>query len=491
MMKKQAMKVGAAVLSLAMLAGVGAGCSWTGETDAVSYVSVDVNPEISLTLDKRGEVLSVVADNEDAQVLLYEEDLVGMSAEDALEKIAELCVEYDFLNEANAGVSVTVAGKADEEEIVASAQAAFEAAAGEHEVYVSSDATFSLERQLRAAKAEYTSSAAVQGMDLVKFRLVLEAQRVDGSLTLTAAAEMDASELIAKIEEGAQKIRPYATAAYNAAVAAAEIAYAEATDVVLDAIWVVPYINFVDYPVNYGLIYNVYRNSARVLATGLAAADAAAEIAARIEVPESVTDEAARVLGMTEEEKAAFLAEAAEDGKITLASLEDWLDRHFKEMTEEERAAVREEMNDILEAVTEFAIEVDASIADEYKAALAKLCEDISDLIPDAIKDVANAYIQELDALIGDLREASEGKQGREALVAAQEVFTARSEEVMKTMREDLSEEDLAAVEKSIEKVQSTLESAKEKMEKAIADAEQAAREYLEACRAARAGTEA
>ena len=34
-------------------------------------------------------------------------------------------------------------------------------------------------------------------------------------------------------------------------------------------------------------------------------------------------------------------------------------------------------------------------------------------------------------------------------------------------------------------------ESAKEKMEKAIADAEQAAREYLEACRAARAGTEA
>ena len=129
--------------------------------------------------------------------------------------------------------------------------------------------------------------------------------------------------------------------------------------------------------------------------------------------------------------------------------------------------------------------------SDEYKAALAKLCEDISDLIPDAIKDVANAYIQELDALIGDLREASEGKQGREALVAAQEVFTARSEEVMKTMREDLSEEDLAAVEKSIEKVQSTLESAKEKMEKAIADAEQAAREYLEACRAARAGTEA
>ncbi|MFQ7078170.1 MAG: hypothetical protein ACLRSW_09680 [Christensenellaceae bacterium] len=39
-----------------------------GRGKAVSYVGIDVNPSVSLVLDKNDKVLSVLADNEDAQV---------------------------------------------------------------------------------------------------------------------------------------------------------------------------------------------------------------------------------------------------------------------------------------------------------------------------------------------------------------------------------------------------------------------------------------
>lgn len=113
-MKKINKKIAAICLSacVAGMAALSAGCEQ--EDGAVSYLAIDVNPSLSLTLDRNNKVMSVLAENEDASVLLYEEELEGMELDDALDRIASLSVELGYFNENNCTVNVTVAGKANE-----------------------------------------------------------------------------------------------------------------------------------------------------------------------------------------------------------------------------------------------------------------------------------------------------------------------------------------------------------------------------------------
>lgn len=69
-MKNKLSKILAASLSGAMVVSLAAACGNGGKDEgkAVSYVGIDVNPSVSLVLDKNDTVLSVLADNEDAQV---------------------------------------------------------------------------------------------------------------------------------------------------------------------------------------------------------------------------------------------------------------------------------------------------------------------------------------------------------------------------------------------------------------------------------------
>lgn len=486
-MKKRFMALTAAVLSLSMIAGTAAGCSKNSGSDAVSYMSVDINPSVSFTLDKHGKVLSVITDNEDGQVVVYGEEFVGLSAEEALDKLAELSVKLGYLNEANVGVSVTVAGKADDEEIIAAAKRSFEANAGDLDINVSDGATFELQRELKAAKAVYGADANVQGLDLVKFRLITEAQMVDNTLTVSAAAELDASELIAIIEQGAKKIEPYATAAYNTAVAAAQRVYGDLKGQLVDTIWTIPYTNDLvnivtgnrKYDVNYGVIYNLYTSSSRVLGAGLDAAEVAAQLAEETAVAESVLD--AIELTLPEADRQAFAdgADGNGDGKVTVAELDDYFNIYFKNMTEEQRLAAEQLLNDVMDEVQTVATEIDASIADEYKAALNKLGEDIVNLIPDSIVSTVNEYVTEFKGIAEDIAEAAEGKEPMAAAYAAKQAIDNRAEMIMQTMREDLTEEDLADVESRIEKLNATLKEAEDKLNEAIEQAKAQAEKYL------------
>ena len=91
-------------------------------------------------------------------MLLYGENLVGMSADEAAKKIAELSVELGYLNENNRGVNITVEGKADAEKLSSAVEGSFEAAAEGLDLRFTSEGTFSLNRELNAVKAEYSLS---------------------------------------------------------------------------------------------------------------------------------------------------------------------------------------------------------------------------------------------------------------------------------------------------------------------------------------------
>ena len=411
------LKYVAAGLSGVLFISLCAGCAAKESKDegAVSYVGIDVNPSVSLVLDKDNKVVSVIAENEDAQVLLYgEASLVGMSAEDAAKKIAELSVRLGYLGEDNHGVNITVEGKANAEKLTDGIEAAFTASAEGLELNFSSEGTFSINRELKAVNAEYNLNLSVG-----KFKLILEAQAADKTLTVDAAADMDVSELLDIVASAAETMEPYATEAYNTAKTAAETPVSDTT---LDAI--------------------------------------------------------AAALDMTEEEKAAFIADVAAGGK-TVAALDKYFDVYFKNMTADERKAAEEKMNEVTAKVQAEADKIDAAIAQEYKGALNRLCKDLTALIPDSILGTANVYLTEFKALVNDVQKAADGKEPMAAAYAAKEAIAARSEKVMEAMKADLTQEEVDGVNAATEKLQDTLSSIEKTYNDALAKAEQTAKEYL------------
>ncbi len=481
-MKRYA-KTCAIALSAALALSLASACGKTGD-EAATYVGIDVNPSVSLILDGDGKVLSVAAENEDAQVLLYGEDLTGLTAGEAAEKIAELSVELGYLNENNTGVNITVEGKAGD--IEGDIRAAFEASADGLGLNFSSEGTFSVNRKLAAVNAEYNLDLTVG-----QFRLIAEAQKADGSLTWEAAAQMDTSRLLELAALAAETVEPYATATYTAAKEAALYAYETAKGQLVDSLWLLPYSTtylpdvLTGQKVNYGAIYNLYTGASRTLGAGLSAAEKAEAAAREISVSDGTLDAIAVALGMSEDEKAAFVAQVTEGGK-TVAALDAYLDVYFKNMTAEARAQIADKIAEVTAAVQAEADKIDASVAQEYKDAFAKLCSDLTALIPDSIKNTASTYLTEFSALVEDIGEAAEGKEPKAAAYAVKNAVDQRAEEVMNAMRADLTDEDVKGVEDAIAKVSDSLSAAEQRCKAALEEAETQAKEYLAALKEAR-----
>lgn len=104
------------VLCAAVFAFSAVGCGEGDEGKAATFVSLDVNPSVELTVDGKNKVVSVYGENEDGKVLLYDNGnivsgIVGEDVEKAVAKITDLAVEYGFLSEDNKVVNTSVSGK--------------------------------------------------------------------------------------------------------------------------------------------------------------------------------------------------------------------------------------------------------------------------------------------------------------------------------------------------------------------------------------------
>ena len=163
-MKKFLFKTLALSSALALALPLFAGCTKEQEVNAVSHVAIDINPSLSLSLDEDNKVLTVHASNEDAQIMLYGEELVGLELDVALEKIAQLSVDLDYVNEDNYGVNVSVSGKIGENEVLSELEAAFDKESGSLSINVSADGTFTDLRMLDWIKEKYQENAAVQAL---------------------------------------------------------------------------------------------------------------------------------------------------------------------------------------------------------------------------------------------------------------------------------------------------------------------------------------
>ena len=100
---KKLVKIMSSALAVVLMVGSLAGCDFnkeeeTAKTDAATYVSLRINPEIELIANEDDEVVAVNAINEDGEVVLAVSDFIGDTIEEATEEFVDKAVELGYID---------------------------------------------------------------------------------------------------------------------------------------------------------------------------------------------------------------------------------------------------------------------------------------------------------------------------------------------------------------------------------------------------------
>lgn len=470
---KKICAVVAVVMIAALLCTAFVGCDNADNKDGKTYVSMDINPSVNMVIDEEGKVESVEAANEDAQVMLYGEVLVGKTAEEAFQLIANLAVECGYLTEENSGVNLTVVagnGSAEAEASIGDkVKAAFNAEAGKADISVNinTGASFSLERQFEYVKGQYPNVSAIQNMTIGKFKLVSELVANDDSVTFEYAATLDDEDLIEKLNTCYEKIEPYATEAYNLAVAQANEGFEIAKTTAEGVAWTAYYtklmaLNIFEHKVNYGAIYAAYSIAAVSVDYTLDVIELTMDYADKA-LSNVDTQKIADILGVEKSEVDAAVTD--ENGKITLESLEAYIDRTLKNMSVEAYNQIKNELPELETYINGFQAEVDEyinSLPEEYATQIRKILADIENLGSDVFEFVDSLG----DLTIDDVR----------SVVTYLET---KRDETMKTIESKLTAEELEEAKTYVQASNDIISSAQTIYNTAVESAKKDAEEFL------------
>lgn len=172
------------------------------DKDQVSYVAVDINPSVEFLVDKDGKVVTVIPENEDAQILLAGEELEGMTFEAAIDKVGTLAVKCGYLKNDNNQVTITVSGSV---ELSASlydvAKNAIETAGKAVGAVVTEGTNYLLEREVAYLKSNNQGKEGYDTLTAGKLRLIKTAMLADRTLTMDDAVKMSEEDLVKRVNE--------------------------------------------------------------------------------------------------------------------------------------------------------------------------------------------------------------------------------------------------------------------------------------------------
>lgn len=176
--------------------------SSTATTKAYAYIAIDINPSLELVVAD-GVVESVRACNDDASVLLSDEELVGLSADEATEKIVALCEELGYINDENTDVKVTVTADDEDEAVKLEEKAKNGAKRGSSRAIVNSNPRLADERMVKELKDE--NPELFKNLSPAKLRLIEAIMEYDPEMTHETGAQMSVKELSALLSEYAKE----------------------------------------------------------------------------------------------------------------------------------------------------------------------------------------------------------------------------------------------------------------------------------------------
>lgn len=86
----------------------------TQDNTQLSYVSIDINPSIRLTI-KDGAVLNAQAFNDDGEEIIFSTDVTGLSPQEAVNALIAAIAEQGYFDDSDAALVITACGDNDEE----------------------------------------------------------------------------------------------------------------------------------------------------------------------------------------------------------------------------------------------------------------------------------------------------------------------------------------------------------------------------------------
>ncbi len=471
-----------AMLSLASCGGQG---QPAGEPQSTTYVNLNINPEISFTVDAYGKVVSVVGENEDAQVLLYGEDgIIGVDIEVATEKVVSLAIDMGFISEANKGVETLVTSVNDAvaaaltDKINAKATATAEKAG--ISLTVSAEGAYTLLRQLEAFKAAHPDDIKISAMSVADFKLALSASE-NGDITLEAAVALNEAELIRLASSTYSKLEAFHTTAFTKAKLAAEAIYNKVLNLTLDSVYTAYYTkNLTDHLDSFylGAFYQMYALGAQGF-EDLADVVALAEAIGDYELDADTVDTVAASLGLADADKAKL---ENSDGKITVDSVCAYVDIYMKNLPESaDLAAVKADIEAALSAAEAKATEYMQKALEEHLPEIESLRSDMDKLISTLI-GISEEEKAELMRAYNEAMEITMTSDfGSEALRAMAAKFAEGMDDILVKINADLSAEEKAEIEEIKAEIEGTLSSYKEQLDAALDSAAETSRNRLQA----------
>ncbi len=470
-------------------------CAFTGcgsdDSSKQAYVSLDINPAIELIVDKDGKVVSVRGENEDGQVLLYQETgIEGEDVEAAIKKITELAVKYGYLDEENKVVDTLVTSPDNDyaAKILEKVNTTVTATAANSGLTVKTDGegAYSLLRKMEEIKKQFPNNSAVQNASVQKFKLALSVSET-GEISIDAALELDDKELIETLKTANAKIEKYATEAYNEAKSKALAVYEKATELAEHAVYYSfcfkkaatnPQLAY------YGAAYQAYASAAK----GFDVICDAYELALKVKnypLNEAQISAIATALGMESVEPL-----KNSDGEITVESIETYADKLFKNSPASEalnaqkaaltaalgqaESAIKTKINEISE---EYKPQIEAAI--NSANAMIDAAESAFALLP-TVKQQFETAIADMKTVINDITAVLDsGKIELDALKNKVKVLENKANEYLKKIEDSLTKDELAQIEKEKEEAVAKLSANKQAFEKALDDAAKIAQEYL------------
>ena len=486
-----------------------AGCTLTPNStnksteakEAVSCISLDINPEIEIMIDEDDVVVEVYANNDDAKVLLLGEvSLEGKTLEEVLEILTELCVKAGYLDENNKVIDFTVTSTVSEEkvkELKEKVDSKIKAKAEKlgFEIKLTNKGVFSLIRQLEKLKEENPDNQLIQDLSVEKFRLILSAQSSDPTLTLEVAVTLNEKELIDLIVAARDEVYNVATDEFNKKVEEAKNEYHNALRSHHREAYSKYYKEHSSkHFLNYGALYHMYGKAADAIETVIRITNKFNEMRNATLSEEQVNKVVENItkLGVAQEEVLANIKD--ENGNVTLDSISAYLDKLVKNMDSEaiktELEDLKDSINEIENTVEEQFKHVDAMLKPRLQMMVTSLkttytsieafVNSMSALVPENILNVYKTYLADVKTFLDTVEQNSIDGITLDDLHQLLATLREKEAELLEKIHEELSEEELKEIEDFKKELPNDLEDYKGEFENQMNEAKEEVEKKLE-----------
>lgn len=482
------------ILSIALSAVLTLGAASTliacgGEkSDRQSYVSLDINPAIELIVDKNDKVISVRGENEDGQVLLYEETgIQGEKIDKAIEKITDLAIKYGYLDENNKVVDTLVTSSDDKyaDKLQSKISATITATADNLGLTVTTDfeGAYSLLRKMDEVKKQFPNNDAIQNMSVQKFKLALSVSETEGK-SIEATIQLDDKELIEKLKSATSEIEAFATDAYNQAKEQALAIYDEAVETATYGVYTAFYLkNILKHPTTcyYGGVYQAYATAAKGINAVIKAAELAASVA-NYPLTEEQINAVVTALGLENSDPL-----KNSEGKVTVQSIEAYADKVFKNTPAGvQLEQTKKDLTDALEQAESVIKQKVNELSETYKPKIEEALEAAETVVTTLkstpmVGTLIGTALDDMQDIIGDVKTIINGDAPAiDVLKEKAKRLEEKANEYLKKIEEDLSAEELEEIESDKAKILETLAAEKQDMQNVISKAEAEAKQRLE-----------